>query len=123
MNIWRVFVYKNYDEIKIESIPKVGSVYDQKEINTHAFIEIINLCKKNSVNITYLKFPRFKPVADYDKFITDLIIQHDTLNFQLFHVDQEIFKITDFKDNNHLNLSGARKYSIALNSFLNDNKY
>jgi hypothetical protein len=115
---------KTYDSIDQERVPKASSIYDQIQINTNALIEIIHLCKNKNINITYIKFPRYKSINDYQKYITDLITQHDTQYFELFNLDHTIsFEITDFKDNNHLNLSGARKYSIALNNFLNDNKY
>lgn len=107
-----------------ERIPKKSSIYNQLELNSNALIDIIKLCKKKNIKITYIKFPRYKPVQDYDEYIFDLIKQHDKQKFQLFDICHSAsFKITDFKDNNHLNLTGARKYSILLNHFLNDNNY
>jgi hypothetical protein len=125
------FIELNRDSVKIENAfinnyPKL-----QKEnilLNYPWFLEIVNFCTRNNIELIITSTPTLQVYThNIDPIIIkrrDSILRQTALkysNVKLFNQEgNDLYKIEDFYDYNHLNSKGAEKFSKLLNKFIND---
>ncbi len=120
------------DSLKIENSFKMNNKFNNQlnfKTNTIFVNKIIEKCQKNSVKIIFIETPLYRT---YNSKIPMIIkMQHQDLlsnftnRFGIPHYDfsnSERFHLKDFKNDNHLNPDGAKKFTIIVASLLNHQK-
>lgn len=94
--------------------------------NTHIMNTMVRYCLAHDIHIVLLKNPVYKTyISNYipekqkrrEDYIDSLLKSSDKIRLLDFESDSR-FSVYDFKDDNHLNASGAKKLSLILNSLL-----
>lgn len=125
-----VFYNNNYDSLKINLISKERLKYVHKETSSIArkknkiiINEIVNYCKLNKIEVIIVSSPMFityrqNKIKTKDENRIKYIDSLSSDNLHVTHLNYESdqrFTITDFKDDDHLNPNGAKKFTQLLN--------
>ena len=121
----------NYD---IEAIEKSTVKMNRREnvstlkYNVEYFEQMLDFCKERGIDVVIISPPTFKNYnAKRDK---DILRRRDSVlavfkqkykDLKLLNSETDpFFKVRDFRNENHLNPHGAKKFSLQLNEVLND---
>ncbi len=117
------------DSLQIENSFKMNNKFNNKinlKTNTVFLTKIIEKCQKNSVKIILVGTPLYKT---YNGNIpSNTKMQHQELlstlsnKFDIQYYDfsnSKRFHLKDFKNDNHLNPYGAKKFTVIIDSLLN----
>lgn len=130
------FFTLNFDSLKIEksAAKRLKDRHAEESIKNYTFNkakleEILTYCKAHDLQVVLVKFPVFKTYRERynpkklmrsQKCLDSLKKAYD-LTILDFESDSD-FNLNDFKDDDHLNESGAEKLTKKINLFLNKNK-
>ena len=133
-NVNNPFYNLKYDTLKI--FKKFGENFMQKhnnenldnyELNVSLIIKMINYCQKHKIMSIFIA----PPVTDIyykgmlpskkkrrDKFAKRILEEYPGIVYYMDFESDPNFKFNDFRDFDHLNINGARKFSNMLNDTL-----
>jgi hypothetical protein len=126
------FFKLNYNTKKIEESFVMNHGFDSKDllvINKLYMDKAVALCKKKGVKMIlltppfYVTYERGIP-ADAKKDMQKIVnkgIKYSGLQYYDFSNDRN-FSVKDFKNDNHLNSDGAKKFSIKIDSLITHHK-
>lgn len=105
-----------------------GSVTEELQLSSEVdtvFIDLLEYCKKENLNVLFIVHAYGNAVEDQQKY-NYIERRIDEYGFDFLNVNDYFDEIgfdtsTDFKDQDHVNLFGAEKYSTFLAQYLNDN--
>ncbi len=128
------FSEMNYDPNKIANSAKKRIEFRHKEIsdldfkkNSERIMSIIEYCKQKNIEIYIFSTPLYKTYIENEliikkikvnKFIQNLITKYN-IKYLDFEKNSD-FTIKDFSNDDHLNAKGAEKYSIIIDSIINN---
>ncbi len=123
----------NYDEEKImsTSVLRLKNRHTRQSIanykyNTKIVNNLIAYCDKNNIEVILVSTPLYKSYLSAKihkkdlrkiKYIDSLLLANKKLHYYNFEKDKR-FLVTDFKNDDHLNISGAKKFTEILNQKL-----
>lgn len=115
------------EEISEITIPDVNKVVNPKQIKS--LINIINLCKKNNINLVFIETPKYKKILD-DEIYNDLknqfikVINDSNSQYILANdIDNSISNDSiNFIDLIHLSNQGREKYTKTLVNKINSER-
>ncbi|MDO5981673.1 hypothetical protein [Flavivirga spongiicola] len=118
-NNWALFSKRLLDKDKVDfqSIYKKGI----DELN-----EIIFFCKKNKIQICFIRSPQYYKVNDYkkersiyvDNILSEIALKNN-LEYLNFSKDSLTLDEANFYDKSHLNIEGANKFSNNIAIYIN----
>lgn len=118
-----------YDSLKIQNSFKMNNKFNNPEnfeTNTVFLNKIIEKCQQNSVKIILIGTPLYSTYNT--KIPLKIKKQHLDLISKIIHKfgiqyydfsNSKRFNLEDFKNDNHLNPNGAKKFTIIIDSILN----
>lgn len=126
------FKLMKYDSVKIFSTANERLKDRHKELSHNAFVKnkerlvaIIKYCKINKIKICFLSTPVLKSYSDNKvkikknnmlNLINELKLKHNIIYYDF--QDDARFNLNDFRNDDHLNVNGAKKYSIIINEVI-----
>lgn len=119
----------NYDTKKIKESFVMNHGFDRKDLlalNKEYINKAVALCEKKGVKMLLLTPPFYTTYekaipADAKKDMQDMVNQaskYSGLKYYDFSINKN-FLVRDFKNDNHLNSNGAKKFSIQIDSLIN----
>jgi len=117
------------DSLQIDKTFKMKHQFNNQEslkINIAFLNTIIKKCKKNNVKIIFLDTPLYHTYSSKIPVKTKLqhqeLLSNLTNRFGIQYYDfsnSKRFHLKDFKNDNHLNPDGAKKFTVIIDSLLN----
>lgn len=122
------FLKLKYDSIKINN--SYTRQYDFKQtkynsINEEFVIKTIEKCRKRGIKIIFITTPVYKTfsskipnkIAKYTNSLTNKLCAKYHIDYYNFLTNKK-FKVNDFKNDNHLNSDGAKKFTFIMDSLI-----
>jgi hypothetical protein len=118
------------DSLKIQNSFKMNNKFNNQEnfeTNTVFLNKIIEKCQQNSVKIILMGTPLYRTYST--KIPLKIKKQHQDLISKIIHKfgiqyydfsNSKRFNLKDFKNDNHLNPNGAKKFTIIIDSIVNN---
>jgi hypothetical protein len=120
----------NYDSLKINTTFKINTKYEnQKNVkrNTGFLNKVVQRCKEKNIKILFVTSPFYqtyvKSIPLHAKkqvhdIVHDISIQNNVPFYD--YSNSEVFTTRDFKNDNHLNPDGAKKFTQIIDKLLID---
>ena len=128
-----IFLVNNYDVEKLNqkfiyNINRMTDVhaFENIKFNAEKINSIISYCSNHNIKVVLLSSPLYSGGKSFEVEHKRKLINHYLEGFlsnknvtYLDFQNDKIFIVNDFKDYDHLNSIGAKKYSLILNDYLN----
>lgn len=117
-----------YDSIKINKTFKNSTKYlnqNNVKLNTIFLNKFVKLCKEKNIKIIFVSSPFYQTYVksiplhakkQVNAIVNDISI-HNKIPFYDYSTSKE-FRLKDFKNDNHLNPDGAKKFTMIIDSLL-----